>query len=90
MQSFLHILHFYSRFIEDFAGYASVLYELSKANFHKFRRMEKMETPTRNKIGCKIESVKGIEIQVVSVLHGAIQYLTNEKVMAVVIQVVSV
>ena len=33
MQSFLGILKYYSWFIEDFAIYASVLYELREADF---------------------------------------------------------
>ena len=48
MQSFLYSLNFYSRFIKYFAGYASVLYEQRKAVSHEIRRVEKMETPTRN------------------------------------------
>ena len=48
MQSFLGSLNYYSRFIEDFAIYASVLYELREADFHGIRRMEKMESPTPN------------------------------------------
>ena len=38
MQSFLGSLNYYSRFIEDFAVYASVLYELREADFHEIRR----------------------------------------------------
>ena len=41
MQSFLGRLNYYSRFIEDFAIYASVLYELREANFHEIRRFHK-------------------------------------------------
>ena len=48
MRSFLGSLSYYSRFIEDFAIYASVLYELREADFHGIRRMEKMESPTPN------------------------------------------
>ena len=39
MQSFLGILNYYSRFIEDFAIYTSVLYELREADFHNIRRL---------------------------------------------------
>ena len=39
MQSFLGSLNYYSRFIEDFAVYASVLYELREADFHKISRV---------------------------------------------------
>ena len=35
MQSFLGSLNYYSQFIEDFAIYASVLYELREADFHE-------------------------------------------------------
>ena len=35
MQSFLGSLNYYSRFIEDFAIYASVLYELREADFYE-------------------------------------------------------
>ncbi|POM76567.1 Reverse transcriptase [Phytophthora palmivora] len=35
MQSFLESLNYYSRFIEDFAIYASVLYELREADFYE-------------------------------------------------------
>lgn len=38
MQSFLGSLNYYSRFIEDFAIYASVLYELREADFHEISR----------------------------------------------------
>ena len=41
MQSFLGSLNYYSRFIEDFAIYASVLYELREADFHEIRRFHK-------------------------------------------------
>ena len=46
MQLFLGSLHYYSRFIEDFAIYASVLYESSEADFHEIRRMNKTESST--------------------------------------------
>ena len=36
MKSFLGSLNYYSRFIEDFAVYASVLYELREIDFTKF------------------------------------------------------
>ena len=48
MQSFLGSLNYYSRFIEDFAIYASVLYELREADFHEIRRMDEAESSTRN------------------------------------------
>uniref|UniRef100_H3H554 Uncharacterized protein n=1 Tax=Phytophthora ramorum TaxID=164328 RepID=H3H554_PHYRM len=35
MQSFLGSLNYYSRFIEDFAVYAAVLYELREVDFHE-------------------------------------------------------
>ncbi|POM66457.1 Reverse transcriptase [Phytophthora palmivora] len=35
MPSFLGSLNYYSRFIEDFAIYASVLYDLREANFYE-------------------------------------------------------
>ena len=48
MQSFLGSLNYYSRFIEDFAIYASVLNELREADFHEIRRMDEAESSTRN------------------------------------------
>ena len=44
MQSFLGSLNYYSRFIEDFAIYASVLYELREADFHEIRRASMDQT----------------------------------------------
>ncbi|POM76068.1 LOW QUALITY PROTEIN: Reverse transcriptase [Phytophthora palmivora] len=41
MQSFLGSLNYYSRFIEDFAIYASVLYELREADFNEITRKVK-------------------------------------------------
>ena len=38
MQSFLGSLNYYSRFIEDFAIYASVLYELREVDFYEINR----------------------------------------------------
>ncbi|KAE8887438.1 hypothetical protein PF003_g28344 [Phytophthora fragariae] len=38
MQSFLGSLNYYSRLIEDFAIYASVLYELRESDFHEITR----------------------------------------------------
>ena len=46
MQSFLGSLNYYSRFIEDFAVYASVLYELREADFHEINRIG--EVPNLN------------------------------------------
>ena len=37
MQSFLGSLNYYGRFIEDYAIYASILYELREADFHGWR-----------------------------------------------------
>ncbi|CAI5746327.1 unnamed protein product [Peronospora destructor] len=37
MQSFLESLNYYSRFIEDYAVYASILYELREVDFHAWR-----------------------------------------------------
>jgi len=44
MQSFLGSLNYYSRYIEDFAIYASVLYELRETDFHEIRRRGQIET----------------------------------------------
>ncbi|POM77313.1 Reverse transcriptase [Phytophthora palmivora] len=41
MQSFLGSLNYYSRFIEDFAIYASVLYELREVDFYEIARRTK-------------------------------------------------
>ena len=48
MQSFLGSLNYCSRFIEDIAIYASVLYELREAEFHEILRMDEAESSTRN------------------------------------------
>ena len=37
MQSFLGSLNYYSRFIEDYAIYASILYEFREVDFHAWR-----------------------------------------------------
>ncbi|POM62440.1 reverse transcriptase [Phytophthora palmivora] len=42
MQSFRGSLNYYSRFIEVFAVYAAVLYELRKADFHEMRRTKEV------------------------------------------------
>ncbi|POM62536.1 reverse transcriptase [Phytophthora palmivora] len=42
IQSFLGSTNYYSRFIEDFAIYASVLYELREADFFEIARMTKL------------------------------------------------
>ncbi|KAE9096312.1 hypothetical protein PF007_g17052 [Phytophthora fragariae] len=42
MQSFLGSLNYYSRFIEDFAIYASILYELREADFFEAIRRSKI------------------------------------------------
>ena len=41
-------LNYYRRFIEVFAIYASVLYELREADFHEIRRMDEAESSTRD------------------------------------------
>ena len=46
MQSFLGGLNYYSRFIEDFAVYESVLYELREADFHEINRVSEAPKPT--------------------------------------------
>ncbi|KAE9270549.1 hypothetical protein PR003_g30781, partial [Phytophthora rubi] len=43
MQSFLESLNYYSRFIEDFAVYAAILYELREVDFFELRRRESAE-----------------------------------------------
>ena len=40
MQSFVGSLNYYSRFIEDFAIYASVLYELREVEFFEINQRE--------------------------------------------------
>ncbi|POM65919.1 LOW QUALITY PROTEIN: Reverse transcriptase, partial [Phytophthora palmivora] len=47
MQSFLGSLNYYSRFIEDFAVYAAVLYELRESDFHEMRRADKVNSANR-------------------------------------------
>nr|KAE8918897.1 hypothetical protein PF009_g30790 [Phytophthora fragariae] len=44
MQSFLGSLNDYSRFIDDFAIYASVLYELRESDFHEITRKKPKES----------------------------------------------
>ena len=48
MQAFLGSSNRNSRFLEDFAIYASVLYELREAEFHEIRRMDEAESSTRD------------------------------------------
>ena len=48
MQSLLGILNYYSQFIEEFAIYASLLYELREAYSHESHRMDKTGLPTLN------------------------------------------
>ena len=45
MQPFLGSLNYYSRFIEDFAIYAWVLYELREADFRKISRVNGAPKP---------------------------------------------
>ena len=49
MQSLLGSLNYYSQFIEEFAIYASVLYELREAAFHEIHRLDNTGLPTLNK-----------------------------------------
>ncbi|OWY99619.1 reverse transcriptase [Phytophthora megakarya] len=44
MQSFLGCLNYYSRFKENFAVYAAILYELREADFHEIAKMNAEET----------------------------------------------
>ena len=46
MKSFLGSLNYYSRFIEDLAIYASVLYELREVDFHEINRASEDPKPT--------------------------------------------
>ncbi|CAI5722015.1 unnamed protein product [Peronospora effusa] len=48
MQSFLESLNYYSRFVEDFEIYASVLYELREADFHEICCSDKMNALNSN------------------------------------------
>ncbi|POM68913.1 Reverse transcriptase [Phytophthora palmivora] len=50
MQSFLGSLNYYSRFIEEFATYASVLYELHEADFYEIARKIKSTGDDKNVI----------------------------------------
>ena len=38
-QSFLGSLNYYSRYLEDYAIYASILYELEEVDYHVLRRL---------------------------------------------------
>ncbi|POM59650.1 LOW QUALITY PROTEIN: reverse transcriptase [Phytophthora palmivora] len=51
MQSFLGSLNYYSRFIEDFAIYAPVLYELREADFYEIARRTKSTGDDESVIG---------------------------------------
>ena len=50
MQSFLGSMSYYSKFIEDFAMYASVLYELRDTEFVKIRQVKTGNTTITKKI----------------------------------------
>ena len=45
MQSFLWSRNYYSRFIEDFVIYASVLYEFREADFYEIHRLNGPDGP---------------------------------------------
>ncbi|OWZ12289.1 reverse transcriptase, partial [Phytophthora megakarya] len=45
MQSFLGSLNYYSRFIEDFAVYAAILYELREVDYHQIARLKSTGEP---------------------------------------------
>ncbi|OWY93943.1 reverse transcriptase [Phytophthora megakarya] len=45
MQSFLGSLNYYSRFIEDFAVYAAILYELREVDYHQIARLKSTGGP---------------------------------------------
>ncbi|POM58456.1 Reverse transcriptase [Phytophthora palmivora] len=57
MQSFLGSLNYYSRFIEDFAIYASVLYELREADFYEIARRTKSTGTMRTSLGKRVPVV---------------------------------
>ena len=59
MQSVLGSLNYYGRFIEDFALYASGIYELREADFHEIRRMDKAESTSWNEKGIKDRNCRG-------------------------------
>ena len=48
MQYFLGSLNYYSRFIEDYAIYAAVLYELRESDFHEIGRSKTVEINERS------------------------------------------
>ena len=74
-----------SRFIEDFEIYASVLYELREADFPEIRRMEKMESPTPKEKRVDDRKGHGDSDPYRIGVTGAIQQLTNGKVMVIAI-----
>ena len=63
MQSFLGSQNYYSRFIEDFAIYASVLYELREADFHAIRNKSSMIMGSGD--GCDPDPKTGDDIDLV-------------------------
>ena len=63
MQSFLGSLNYYSRFIEDFAIYASVLYELREADFYAIRNKSSMIMGSGD--GCDPDPKTGDDIDLV-------------------------
>ena len=85
MQFFMGSLNYYSRFFEDFSIYASVLYQLRKADFHEMRRMEKMESPTPKEKRVDDRKGHGDSDPYRIGVTGAIQQLTNGKVMVIAI-----
>lgn len=44
MQYFFNRLNYYSRFIEDYAIYAAVLYELQEAEYYTISRIDRVST----------------------------------------------
>ena len=48
MQSFLGSLNYYSRFLEDYAIYASILYELRELDYHVLRSAMEGQAQTHN------------------------------------------
>ena len=62
IQSFLGSLDCYSRFIEDFTIYTSVMYELRDAEFFAISQMDAGDTAIRKKVKEDSDSTRDREI----------------------------
>ena len=73
MQSFMGSLNDYSRFIEDFALYASVLYELREADFHEICHLSSEDVGWNMTVSANTKNITVVVIQNNAPILGAIQ-----------------